>query len=165
LLYGVKTTGTSRYEGLTQVAPVAHPGDDDDALPKVARNIEELADGKPEDESESLVHVREQEERPNRGHVRRREGGNDVGEDKAREREVHGDLGRAARGRGREKAAFSEQVSEEDGDITEGRERQWRGSAREKRRKGTHVFNSGMTPLYIKNPTDGILLVQRKFSL
>jgi hypothetical protein len=81
---------------LTQVAPVAHSSDDDDALPEVAWNVKELADGETKDKAQRLVHEREQEERADRGYVRGREGGNDVREDEARKGEGHGDLRRAA---------------------------------------------------------------------
>ena len=83
---------------LTQVTPVAHTCHDDDTLPEVTGDIADLADDQAGKEPNGLVRERDQEQRAQRRYVRRREGGDDVGEDERRERDVHRDLRGTPRG-------------------------------------------------------------------
>ena len=98
----------------TQVSPVAHAGHDDDTLPKVAGDVTDLADDQAGKEPNGLVRERDQEQRSQRRYVRRREGGDDVGEDERRERDVHRDLGGTPRGRLGEVVDLSEDIAGKD---------------------------------------------------
>ena len=76
-------------EALTEVPPIAHPTQDHDTLPEVARHIEYLANNVPEDEAEAQVGECGQEERPEGGYVFGGKRWDNIGEDQRRKRDVH----------------------------------------------------------------------------
>ena len=81
---------------LTEVSPIAHPREDDDALPEVPGDVDHLADEDPHEEPKDLVNRGDEEHGPQRGHIRGVEGRHDVGEYERRERDIHGYDGRPA---------------------------------------------------------------------